>query len=122
VVGDSRDGSVLLSPDTSRVLHVRRTLSISCEAVTPPVCPAGAQGGTLYARPGAALSFDSCIALFGGSPLPLQHERVYEVAEQDRKARPAHEERHGFEPRAAPPTSPRRGYDGTAGRTRQESR
>ena len=32
--------------------------------MTPPVCPAGAQGGTLYARPGAALSFVSCIALF----------------------------------------------------------
>jgi hypothetical protein len=45
-------------------LRVRPTLAISCEAVTPPVCPAGAQGGTLYARPGAALSFDSCIALF----------------------------------------------------------
>jgi hypothetical protein len=46
---------------------VCRTLAISCEAVTPPVCPAGAQGGTLYARPGAALSFVSCIALFCGT-------------------------------------------------------
>ena len=30
----------------------------------PSKVPAGAQGGTLYARPGAALSFVSCIRLF----------------------------------------------------------
>jgi hypothetical protein len=48
--------------------HVCRTLAISCEAVTPPVSPAGAQGGTLPCRSGAALSFVSCIRLLGRAP------------------------------------------------------
>jgi hypothetical protein len=48
---------------------IHRTLRISCEAVPPSIWPAGAQGGTLSCRSGAALSFVSCIRLFG-SPLP----------------------------------------------------
>jgi hypothetical protein len=47
-------------------LVVGRTLRISCEAVPPSVQPAGAQGGTSARRTGAALSFVSCIRLFGG--------------------------------------------------------
>jgi hypothetical protein len=50
-----------------RFSKVRRTLRISCEAVPPPVSPAGAQGGTLSCRSGAALSFVSCIRLLGRS-------------------------------------------------------
>ena len=45
--------------------QVSRTPRISCEAVPPSVSPAGAQGGTLSCRSGAALSFVSCIRLFG---------------------------------------------------------
>jgi hypothetical protein len=45
--------------------QVRRTLRISCEAVPPSVQPAGAQGGTSARSTGAALSFVSCIRLFG---------------------------------------------------------
>jgi hypothetical protein len=44
-----------------------RTLAISCEAVPPSSWPAGAQGGTSACSTGAALSFVSCIALFGSS-------------------------------------------------------
>ena len=51
--------------------YVRPTPRISCEAVPPPVWPAGAQGGTSACHTGAALSFVSCIRLFGGSPLPF---------------------------------------------------
>ena len=46
--------------------HARLTLRISCEAVPPSVWPAGAQGGTSARHSGAALSFGSCIRLFGG--------------------------------------------------------
>jgi hypothetical protein len=49
---------------------VRRTPRISCEAVPPSVSPAGAQGGTLSCRSGAALSFVSCIRLFGRLSTP----------------------------------------------------
>jgi hypothetical protein len=52
-------------PSLSR--GVRRTPRISCEAVPPSIWPAGAQGGTSARRTGAALSFVSCIRLFGGS-------------------------------------------------------
>jgi hypothetical protein len=45
--------------------HVGLTLRISCEAVPPPVLPAGAQGGALACHTGAALSFVSCIRLLG---------------------------------------------------------
>jgi hypothetical protein len=45
---------------------VSRTPRISCEAVPPSILPAGAQGGTSACRTGAALSFVSCIRLFGG--------------------------------------------------------
>jgi hypothetical protein len=44
---------------------VHRTPRISCEAVPPFILPAGAQGGTSACRTGAALSFVSCIRLFG---------------------------------------------------------
>ncbi len=43
------------------------TLRISCEAVPPSSPPAGAQGGTSARHTGAALSFVSCIRLFGGA-------------------------------------------------------
>jgi hypothetical protein len=43
--------------------QLRRTRRISCEAVPPFARPAGAQGGTLSRRSGAALSFVSCIRL-----------------------------------------------------------
>ena len=49
---------------TSLSAPSRRT--ISCEAVPPSIWPAGAQGGTSARRTGAALSFVSCIRLFGG--------------------------------------------------------
>jgi hypothetical protein len=49
---------------------VGRTLRISCEAVPPPIQPAGAQGGTSACRTGAALSFVSCIRLFDGLVAP----------------------------------------------------
>src|SRR5512139_4159097 len=59
-------------PSLSRSCHLRavhldrrRTPRISCEAVPPSILPAGAQGGTLSCRSGAALSFVSCIRLFG---------------------------------------------------------
>ena len=44
---------------------LRRTLAISYEAVPPSILPAGAQGGTSARRTGAALTFVSCIRLFG---------------------------------------------------------
>jgi hypothetical protein len=47
-----------------RTPMVRLTPRISCEAVPPSILPAGAQGGTLSCRTGAALSFVSCIRLF----------------------------------------------------------
>jgi hypothetical protein len=53
-------------PLSARNRRVRRTLRISCEAVPPPVWPAGAQGGTSACRTGAALSFVSFIRLFAG--------------------------------------------------------
>jgi hypothetical protein len=53
-------------------LQVRRTPRISCEAVPPSVLPAGAQGGTSVRSTGAALSFVSCIRLFGGSVIPAR--------------------------------------------------
>src|SRR5512143_861334 len=51
------------------LLHcaIRPTLRISCEAVPPSIPPAGAQGGTSACHTGAALSFVSCIRLFGGT-------------------------------------------------------
>ena len=49
------------------MVHVRPTLRISCEAVPPSVLPAGAQGGTSACSTGAALSYVSCIRLFGGA-------------------------------------------------------
>jgi hypothetical protein len=45
---------------------IRPTPRISCEAVPPSIPPAGAQGGTSARSTGAALSFVSCIRLFGG--------------------------------------------------------
>ena len=51
--------------------RVRLTPRISCEAVPPPIRPAGAQGGTSARSSGAALSFVSCIRLLGG-PYILQ--------------------------------------------------
>jgi hypothetical protein len=59
---------------------VCRTLRISCEAVPPSVLPAGAQGGTLSCRSGAALSFVSCIRLFGGAALLLAQTRPWNSA------------------------------------------
>jgi hypothetical protein len=53
-------------PEDSDSPHVRPTPRISCEAVPPSVLPAGAQGGTSARSTGAALSFVSCIRLFGG--------------------------------------------------------
>jgi hypothetical protein len=58
-----------LAPITSRL-----TLRISCEAVPPSIPPAGAQGGTLSCRTGAALSFVSCIRLLGDALL-RRHDR-----------------------------------------------
>ena len=58
------------------LLDVCRTLRISCEAVPPSVPPAGAQGGTSACSTGAALSFVSCIRLFGGVVRPShRHSR-----------------------------------------------
>ena len=57
---------------------VCRTLRISCEAVPPSISPAGAQGGTSACSTGAALSFVSCIRLFGGSSrFPSRRWRAY---------------------------------------------
>jgi hypothetical protein len=50
--------------------EVHRTLRISCEAVPPSASPAGAQGGTSACHTGAALSFVSCIRLFGRTAIP----------------------------------------------------
>jgi hypothetical protein len=60
-----RPASVDRMPHLHRVQVVCRTLRISCEAVPPSIWPAGAQGGTSACRTGAALSFVSCIRLFG---------------------------------------------------------
>jgi hypothetical protein len=50
--------------------QVGRTPRISCEAVPASVPAARAQGGTLSCRSGAALSFVSCIRLFGSHTAP----------------------------------------------------
>ena len=50
-----------------RPTEVHRTLRISCEAVPRPSSRRGPQGGTSACSTGAALSFVSCIALFGGA-------------------------------------------------------
>ena len=55
--------------------RVHRTPRISCEAVPPPVLPAGAQGGTSVRSTGAALSFVSCIRLFCGTLRPYRPRR-----------------------------------------------
>ena len=65
---------VTIAPSCLDLSHssyaVRRTLAISCEAVPPSILPAGAQGGTSACHTGAALSFVSCIALFGVTARP----------------------------------------------------
>ena len=66
-----RDPHSTAPPDGMAGPLVCRTPRISCEAVPPSVPPAGAQGGTSACRTGAALSFVSCIRLFGGASAPL---------------------------------------------------
>jgi hypothetical protein len=65
VTTSPRSSTCLFATQRSPAHQVRPTRRISCEAVPPSVPAAGAQGGTSARRTGAALSFVSCIRLFG---------------------------------------------------------
>ena len=94
---------LLLSP------AVGRTLRISCEALPPAIWPTGAQGGTSARRSGAALSFVSCIRLFGSSMIPPMLSRFESRSPTITERNPddASASRVGMLPRSTPHGQPR---------------